>query len=441
MSRSVSDVSIVTVNWNGREHLEQLLPSLTPLSAAEIIVVDNGSSDGSQDFLARRYPTVRVLQNATNRGFAQPNNLAAQRAKGRYLALVNNDMRADPDWLSAALDRMSDKVVCVGSRILDWEGRKVDFNGGSLQYLGYAQQRDIGALAEGLGHDDRVLFACGGAMLIDRAVFQRVGGFDEDFFAIYEDVDLGWRLWQAGYEVAFAPDSMVFHKGHGTFKAHDQEKMRYLMHRNALLTVLKNYEEAAFRRILPLAVVLTIKRAVRFSGVERERFYLWSRAEKRLAAPDAAARFQIIDALNQLVALDDVLTDLPRLLDKRARTQSLRARPDADIFALFADPFRRIVDDAEYLDVERDYLEALDLTRLFEPLARPPQRPDLAPELRDRIDALRQELRGLEWRQAHAALHPPAGEAAAPGLWRRLWRKRGLSAAWRRFRELVDRGI
>jgi len=441
MSRSVSDVSIVTVNWNGRQHLETLLPSLVGLSAREIIVVDNGSSDGSQDFLARNYPSVRLVQNDTNRGFAQPNNLAAANAEGRYLALVNNDMRVAPDWLATALERMLGSVACVGSRILDWEGSRVDFNGGSLQYLGYGLQRDIGALVAGLSHADRQLFACGGAMLVDREIFQRIGGFDEDFFAIYEDVDFGWRLWLAGYEVAFAPDSVAFHKGHGTFKAHSSEKMRYLMHRNALLTILKNYEEETFRRVLPLAVLLTIKRAVRFSGVERERFYLWARAESRLEDAGSASHSQIMDALNQLIALDDVLSNLPRLLEKRSVVQAFRVRPDKEIFTHFSDPFRTIVEDSEYLNTERDLLETLDLTRLFQPLTCPPKRPDMAPALRETIDLLRQELRGLEWRQADAARRPPRAHGGLAGRLLDAWTRRKVSAAWRRFLERVNRGI
>jgi len=179
MSRSVSDVSVVTVNWNGKEHLETLLPSLSALGAAEIIVVDNGSIDGSQDFVRTRYPAVRIIQNDVNRGFAQPNNLAAEVARGRFLALVNNDMRVDANWLGAALARLGNSIASVGSRILDWQGEEIDFNGSSLQYLGYALQQDAGKKKEEAASPDRILFPCGGAMVVDREIFRRVGGFDE----------------------------------------------------------------------------------------------------------------------------------------------------------------------------------------------------------------------------------------------------------------------
>jgi hypothetical protein len=293
--------------------------------------------------------------------------------------MINNDMRADAGWLRSALARFRDGVACVGSRILDWEGGRVDFNGSSLQYLGYAVQKDVGLLAQDLSHSDSILFACGGAMIVDREVFLRVGGLDEDFFAVYEDVDLGWRLWLAGYQVMFAPDSLVFHKGHGTFSAHQNEKMRYLMHRNALLTVLKNYEEETFRKILPMAVLLAIKRAVLFSGVKRERFYLWADTKFRLENKDVAAETQLLDALNHIVALDDVLEQLPQVVAARQRVQSLRRRSDSDIFALFVDPFRNIVTDPEYQAQESRMLETFGLAELFSAVACPSLPPDVTP--------------------------------------------------------------
>jgi GT2 family glycosyltransferase len=441
MSRSASDVSVVTVNWNGKDHLEALLPSLVVLEPREIIVVDNGSSDGSQDFVRARYPGVRIVQNETNQGFAQPNNLGAEVAQGRYLALINNDMRVDPGWIEAALARLKKTVVCVGSQILDWSGEKIDFNGSSLEYLGYALQQNIGEPWRSVSSPDRILFACGGAMLIERDVFRRVGGFDEDYFAIYEDVDLGWRLWLAGYDVAFAPDSIAFHRGHGTLGAHANEKMRYLMHRNALLTVLKNYEEPAFRKVFPLAIVLAIKRAVLFSGVDKERFYLWSKSRERLEHSDRSAFLQILDSLNHLVAVDDILDRLPQLLEKRSRVQALRRRRDADIFPLFVDPFRPIVENNEYLRVEKSDLEMLGLTSLFEPLTCPEAPHSWLTDLEQEAALLRRELTGLQWLETHAVLRPPV--LTRPGLRQFIgvWRREGLRAAWRRFVEHVERGI
>ena len=202
MSRSVSDISVITVNWNGRTHLEKLIPSLLPLGPKEIIVVDNGSRDDSVAFLEATYPKVRILRNDTNRGFCQPNNLAAREAQGKLLALINNDMRAHPVWLVKGL-RGLEEAPCTACRIMDWDGKHIDFNGSSLQYLGYALQKDIGELVEEVTQEEKILFPCGGAMLVDRQTYLNMGGFDESFFALYEDVDLGWRLWLAGHEVSY----------------------------------------------------------------------------------------------------------------------------------------------------------------------------------------------------------------------------------------------
>ncbi len=436
MSRSVSDISVITVNWNGRAHLESLLPSLTCLGAREIIVVDNGSTDGSKDFLRREYPEIILLENATNQGFSEPNNLAADRASGRFIALINNDMRAHPAWLSAALARFDGRVACVGSRIMDWSGQRIDFNGSSLQYLGYAVQRDAGRPVEQASPaPDRILFACGGALVMDRDIFRALGGFDSDFFAIFEDVDLGWRTWLAGHEIAFAPDSIVYHRGHATFSGHPSPKMRYLMHRNALMTVLKNYEDDIFRKILPLAVALTLKRAVVFSGVAKENFYLWEQTSRRLEAGDETAWSMLLDAFNQVVALDDVLEQLPDLMRKREKIQSTRQRSDGEILGLFVDPMRTIVEQEAYLSAERGYLEILGLAPLF---GSPKSEP--SSDLADRVRSLKCELKALQWVENAAVLRPPVGN----GGWGRRFRRaraKGFANLWQELLKRVNRGI
>ena len=428
-------------NWNGREHLAHLLPSLCRLCCKEILIVDNDSSDGSQEFVRQHYPQVKILQNEINRGFSQPNNLAASHARGRYLAFINNDMRADEKWLHAALPYLNDKVPCLASRILDWRGEHIAFNGSSLRYLGYALQRDIGTLLKDVSSDNKILFPCGGAMLIDREIFLRLGGFDEDYFAIYEDVDLGWRLWITGYEVAFAPESIVYHRGHGTFKTHENEKMRYLMHRNALLTILKNYEEETFRKILPLAIILAIKRAILFSGVEKESFYLWAHTRRRLRDCEPEVQFRILDSLNHLVSLDDILQSMPQILQKRRKIQQSRKRRDSEILNLFVDPFRSIVDHPLYQKEESQYLHLLDLASLFDMGhgSRPCE--PLAPLFERKIRDLQAQLKGWQWIGSQALMHPPSPSRNRPAQFLRTWRKEGFNTAWHRFLEYIERGI
>ena len=440
MSRSASEVSVVTVNWNGQDHLARLLPSLIQLGAKEIIVVDNGSTDGSKSFVRRNYPQVQLLENQVNQGFAQPSNLGAQQAQGRYVAFINNDMRAHSNWIEAALMHLRPEVPCVASRILDWEGRRLDFNGSSLQYLGYALQKDQGKLLDEVSHSEKILFPCGGAMLIEREVFLQLGGFDPDFFALFEDVDLGWRLWIAGFGVVLAPESFVYHRGHATLETQAIEKTRYLMHRNALLTIMKNYEEENFHKILPLAILLALKRAVRSSGVRKESFYLWSQARHRLKAEDPTMQAQLIDALNHLVALDDALQLLPRTVEKRRQIEASRRRSDAEIVALFGDPLRAIVEDPLYIKEELEYLEMVNLGTLFNLSDSAATLVTLPAELREKVRTQESELKALQWLGMQALLHPPAPESKIRRFFS-SWRTQGFQVACRRLVEYVSRAV
>jgi len=446
MSWSESDVSVVTVNWNGKDHLAALLPTLLPLGAREIIVVDNGSTDGSVAFLRENFPQVEILENPVNRGFAQPNNRAALQARGSVLAFINNDMRADPGWLREGLKGLED-AACTACRILDWEGRKIDFNGSSLQYLGYAHQRDIGELVDEVSHEDRLLFPCGGAMLIEKDVFLDTGGFDEEFFAIYEDVDLGWRLWVLGYEVGYCPASIVYHRGHATFETHPSAKMRYLMHRNALLTILKNYSDELVKKILPLAVILAVRRAIRCSGVMKESFYLWSGVRSRLENRDPAAFDEVLDALNHLVSVDDMLRLLPRMMVKRRKIQQNRKRHDSEILKLFQDPLRPIVEEANYLSTELEYLKLLRLDDFFETGRLEKFMADLPNPLIFHMENLRKEIAAVQWAQMQALQSPPASSFPPPPetpRWKkffRIWKYSGFKVALKTAMESTKRGF
>lgn len=383
------------------------MPSLVSQEAGEIIVVDNGSDDDSLQFLEKNYPEARILRNPVNRGFAQPNNLAAEAAEGNVLALINNDMRADPGWIEKGLLRLQDSD-CAASRILSWDGTKIDFNGSSLQYLGYALQEDTGRLlSEISGEKDEILFPCGGAMLIRKDLFIEAGGFDEDFFAIFEDVDLGWRLWLMGYRVTLARDSIVYHKGHATFQTRENAKMRYLMHRNALLTVLKNYDDSRVKQIFPMALLMSIRRAVRCSGVRKESFYIWEDAVKNLDAGGDDLRALHLDAFNHLVALDDVIEMLPAVLKKRRAVQERRKAADEEIFSLFRDPLRPIVEDSEYVEKEVQLLELLGLGEVFDTEAYREKAKQFHSSLEGAAERTRRELKALQWMGGYALLHPP----------------------------------
>jgi len=407
MSLSASDVTIITVNWNGRIHLQELLPSLLDQGAGEIIVVDNGSVDDSISFLEENYPSVRILRNPVNRGFSQPNNLAAREAKGEILAFINNDMKAHPEWISNGIRKL-EECDCVSSRILSWDGKFIDFNGSSLQYLGFALQKDSGELLSSIsGQEGDILFPCGGAMFIRKELFLESGGFDEDFFAIYEDVDLGWRLRVNGRRIVLDGDSVVYHKGHATFQTQDNSRMRYLMHRNALLTILKNYSDDTVKKVFPMAIMMAVRRAVRCSGVRKESFYLWEEAGRALNSGDKSALTSNLDALNHLVALDDTIKMLPAILEKRTIIQAKRKTGDEEILSLFGDPLRHIVEDTDYASTEDRLLESLGLDSLFDLEKHREQAAAFPSGAVHAEEKCRKELDALLWMGGYALLHPP----------------------------------
>ena len=320
-------VSVIIVNLNGRAHLETCLGSLAaaeyPASALEIIVFDNGSTDGSREALERDHPHVRVIAHPANLGFAQPNNLAARVARGEYLALLNNDVRVSPSWLkdmvSPLLDegRRAEGAVCTAGKILNWEGDRHDFNGAGLSFGGHGISVHLGwpiGVSTRWGeHPAPILFGCGASMLIRRDLFLELGGFDEDYFAYYEDVDLGWRLWSAGYRVLFVPEAVTFHRHHGTAAAAlPAGEHFYLLERNALFTLFKNLEAGRLERFLPAALHLLEER----SRLDVEHRDLYERARR------------------------DFTDALPLLQSKRLAVQQGRRRPDAVIFPLFREPFR-----------------------------------------------------------------------------------------------------
>lgn len=355
-------VSIIIVNFNGEKHLKPCLSSICdvdyPQEKLEVIVFDNGSSDNSLQVVEDLYPSAVVLKSPKNIGFAPPHRLAAKAAKGEILAFLNNDMKVDGQWIrkGVGLLDLEKSIVCSSSKIMNWQGTDVDSNGGSLQYLGYADQLKTSDARKGEG----ILFPCGGAMFIRKDVFEEVGCFDDDYFAIFEDVDLGWRLWIMGYRVVMAPDSIVYHRGHGTLRTRRQAKIRFLMHRNALMTIIKNYDDENLKKVLPIALILAVKRALVFMNIDKRTFYFWEDQDSRTPPP----KFE--EACLHLAAIDDVFGAFQALTKKRESVQSRRKRNDKDIFALFKDPFRNIMGSTEYLWHETSLFGHFGLEKVFQ---------------------------------------------------------------------------
>jgi len=272
MENKYPEVSVIVANHNGMKYLEDCFSSLMkmdyPRELLEYILVDNGSTDESINYMKIKFPFVRILSNSQNRGFAEANNQGAKAAKGKVLALLNNDMKVHPLWLKKLLDKFlqsSEDLACVSSKILNYDGDKIDFIGGGFTPFGTSFQVDFGKSVKQIGGDSQdeekeLLFACGGAMAIKKEVFLNCRGFDEDYFAFLEDVDLGWRLRLMGYRVVYEPKSIAFHKHGSTAKRIPSHQLEFMFERNRLRTIIKNTEDTYLPYFLSMVMMENINK-------------------------------------------------------------------------------------------------------------------------------------------------------------------------------------
>lgn len=243
-------LSVVILNWNGRRHLERYLPSVVAHTEgdAEVVVADNGSTDDSLQWLRLNYPDVRVIRLDRNYGFAGGYNRALREVESEYVLLLNSDVEVTAGWwlpLVEVLDTESDVAAVAPKLLADMERTKFEYAGaagGFIDYLGYpfCRGRILSNVEEDRGqYDDRrdIFWASGAAMCCRREVFESLGGFDEDFFAHMEEIDLQWRMQLAGWRIVVEPKSVVYHLGGGTLPA--SSRKIFLNHRNNLAMLFK----------------------------------------------------------------------------------------------------------------------------------------------------------------------------------------------------------
>ena len=296
------DISVIIVTWNGRQHLAGCLTAVAAQQGvdAETILVDNASTDGTAEFVRARFPWVRVILLDRNHGFAGGNNAGAREARGQYLAFLNNDTIADPNWLRALHDGLDEPrgIALATSRIVYMHDPSiVDSAGDGMTRSGGAFKRHHGQPAGDVTESREVFGACGAAFIIPRAVFAAMGGFDQDFFVSHEDVDLSYRAQLRGYRCRYVATSIVRHHGSRTLGRasrsavfHGQRNLEWVYVQNTPLPILL--------RTLPGHLLYVAAAAVHFARQGMLGTFL--------AAKVAALR------------------GLPRALGKRARIQRTR---------------------------------------------------------------------------------------------------------------------
>jgi GT2 family glycosyltransferase len=267
----IPSVCIVIPNWNGAEYLAGCLESLRRQSYRdfEVVVVDNGSSDGSVALIEERFPEVALISLEENKGFGAAMNIAIRKQKAAYIACLNNDTEADPGWLAELVACLEGhpRAAAATSKLLDLNERgRIDDCGDILTKYFRAYARGRGEADAGQFDDEeRVFGASGGASLWRREIVCELGYFDEDLFAYYEDVDLSFRANLAGYECWYAPKAIVFHAGGGTSRRQASEFAYYHAVRNRWSMIVKNSPSALLWRYSPrivFAEMLSLAKAV-----------------------------------------------------------------------------------------------------------------------------------------------------------------------------------
>jgi len=268
-------IAIVILNWNGKPLLEKYLPYVVKFSKGfDIYVVDNASDDDSVTFLKVNFPSVGIIQNSENGGFAKGYNDGLKHIDADIYCLLNSDIEVTPNWLNP-VERIfveNDKVAILQPKILDL--RKRDYfeyagaAGGFIDQLGYpfCRGRIFQSLEKDSGQydDDREIFwATGACMFIRKEVFAELGGFDEDYFAHQEEVDLCWGAKNLGHVVYFTGQSHVFHLGGSTLNNMNPKKT-YLNFRNSLFSITKNLPRRKAIVIIFIRLILDGIAALRF---------------------------------------------------------------------------------------------------------------------------------------------------------------------------------
>jgi GT2 family glycosyltransferase len=244
-------IAVVILNWNGAKLLEQFLPSVIAFSdEATIYVADNASTDTSIEVIQNQFPSIKIIQNTGNFGFAKGYNEALKFVEEEYYALVNSDIEVTENWLTPILNifETQPETAIIQPKLLDFK-KKTHFEyaggaGGFIDKFGYpfCRGRIFDTVEEDKNqYDDaiEIFWATGACFFIRKEVYRKLNGFDDDFFAHQEEIDLCWRAFNLGYKTKYTPKSIVYHVGGATLNEGNPRKT-FLNFRNSLFMLTKN---------------------------------------------------------------------------------------------------------------------------------------------------------------------------------------------------------
>ncbi len=279
-SNAFPPISIVVVNYNGRPFLKKCLTSLMnsnyPVDL-EIILVDNGSDDDSANFVKKFFPSVKLEESKVNLGYAGGCNRGAKLATFDYIVFMNSDIEVSEKWLEPLVKKCSDPdvAVCGGKILLNNTRNRIYSTGGVVNI--FSIPIDRGLQEEDKGQYDALedmAYVSGAAMMVDRSVFEKLGGFDEDFFAFCEEVDFCFRSRLSGFRVVYVPSSTIFHVFGGTFGKPSASRSFYGF-RNMFITLFKVFELRNLIWMLPINLTFRLFESVILTSLGRGN-YLFS---------------------------------------------------------------------------------------------------------------------------------------------------------------------
>ncbi len=284
--------SIIIVNWNGEQFLEQCLTALMKQTVKphEIVLLDNASTDGSIE-IAQRFPRVRLMALDRNTGFARGNNLAIEAAStdSEWIALINPDAFAEPSWLEsllAAAECNPEFDIFAGKLVNATHPTLLDGAGDAYHISGLVWRMEHGCPVSASADNEREVFSpCAAAALYRRSALDQVGGFDEDYFCYVEDVDLGFRLRLDGYRCLYVPQAVAHHVGSGTTGGRHSDFALYHGHRNLVWTFIKDMPGILFWLLLPLHVALNMISIIWFAWRGHGKVVLRAKRDALLGLP------------------------------------------------------------------------------------------------------------------------------------------------------------
>lgn len=259
--------AVVILNWNGAKLLEQFLPSVVTYSKeATVYVADNASTDASLSIIQEQFPSVKIIQNKGNYGFAKGYNVALENVEEEYYALVNSDIEVTENWLAPIVSIFDNEpqTGIIQPKILDYKNKQyfeyAGAAGGFIDQLGYAFCR--GRIFESIEKDNHqyddereIFWASGACFFIRKEIYRKLKGFDDDFFAHQEEIDLCWRAFNLGYKAKYTSKAVVYHVGGATLNEGNPKKT-FLNFRNSLLMMVKNLPDDQLVKLILIRLCL-----------------------------------------------------------------------------------------------------------------------------------------------------------------------------------------